>query len=505
MKKLDAIQFLDKLAMKAASKSPSENDLVVMEWTDADALLFLHLDVSSSPRIKRFVRLKFDASMTDTDRRSAYAQFLKPSAQKKNLKTVLSWSDGMTFRQVVLPQMPQEDLSKALDWELKKKFYFNGEENLLGYTEVMDVEGEEGPEKLHTVFYCENKIALPRLDLAFSLGLQVQAIVPGPVALVYFASAIEKVSDKDILVCEMRDNMARIVAARGSDVMLVRNVALTVPDGIWTDDVLGRVADEIRKTVDFYEGQKYSRPLGKLFFVGERCESSRVLDFMTSKIGIPVVVPSLENFLSGALDPTDKEVALSQPGLFHSSLGASLTPEDSLNLVPSDVKVKNRLGKLNRVLNLSLFAFSFFLLALLGITMLNLNWKKSQIVVLEKQFSRLNENKKVLEEILTRSRLRRTTLKGDVPMYALLKEFSLQTPSAIVIRQLQYNRADMTLVIVGEVPDDKRESSKSVTQFTTNLAESIFFSRVSLTSSNQDDERKALAFRIDAVTKGLSV
>jgi len=63
-----------------------------------------------------------------------------------------------------LPEMPQEDLVKALEWDLKKKFFFNSEENLFGFKEAAAVEGEGGAEKIYTVFYCENKTALPRLE-----------------------------------------------------------------------------------------------------------------------------------------------------------------------------------------------------------------------------------------------------------------------------------------------------------------------------------------------------
>ena len=504
MKKLNTLQFLDKLAMRAAPKNPSENELVVVEWADSDSLLFLHLDVSDSPRIKRFSRLKFDASMTDTDRRTAYAQFLKPISQKNHPKTILSWSEGMTFRQVSLPPMPKEDLSKALDWELKKKFYFNAEENLLGHTEVMDIEGEEGPEKLYSIFYCENKIALPRLDLAFSLGLQVQALTPGPVALAYFASTLEKISDKDILVCELRDNMARIVAARGKDVMLLRNVSLPVTDGTWTDEILGRVGDEVRKTVDFYEGQKHSRPLAKVFFVGERCEPARILDFMTPKIGIPVVVPPLEDYLSGSLDAADKDLALSQPGLFASSLGASLTPEDSLNLVPADVKVKNRRGRMNRLLNFGLIGFALVLSLVIGVTAIQLKWTTGHLKTMRTELEKLNENKTVLEAVLARSRVRRSALKGSVPIYALLKDLSLRTPGVIVLRQVQFSRQDSTFVIMGDIMDAKKESSKTVQQFVTSLGESLFYASATVANTQEDETTRRLKFQIDTSVRGLT-
>ncbi len=501
MKIEKAVQFVSKFAARASEKDAPESERVVIQWMPT-GLLLAHLNIVPAPKIRRFAKLQFDSATTEQEKRNAIAQFFSPFGKRLPL-AVLCWSDGMTFRQLTLPGMPAEDLVKAIDWDLKKKYYFDSQASLWDYKEVATLESEEGPEKLYSIFYCENTTALPRLDQALSLGLTVSALVPGPAALAKFASADDPPPGKDVLLCELQGENVRLIAARDGQAMLMRNIPATSD---WNDEALSRLADEVRKTLDFYETQKYARAVGKIVFTGERCEPMRVLDFMTGKFpGTPVGISGIEQFLSPDLDAADRDSALSSGPAFAAILGAALASDDTLNLVPAEIKTKNQLGKINRLLNLGIFVFAGLLLLVLGLTSLNLNWTKSQIGGLMQEFVKLNENKKVLQDMLTRSRVRRTTLNGDVPMHALMKELSLRTPGSIMLSQLQFNRGDSTLAIKGEVTDVKREGMKTLTQFTTSLAESSFFSSATITNSVQDDAQKTLIFELTVVTKGLSI
>ncbi len=501
----NTLRFLDRLAEKTSKKS-TDNDLVVIEWSVEGAVLSL-LDMGGAqPKIKRFSRVRFDGNTTESEKQNAYAQFLSTIVAKQRPRTILCWSDGVTFRQISLPEMPHEDLMKAFDWELKKKYYFNPEENLFGYKEAMPVDGEEGPEKLYSVFYCENKVALPRLDFALTLGLDIQAVLPTQAALARFAAVMEPNPEKDSLICELTDVSARILTVRGDRNMLVRNVVLTgTEEGVLTDNVLSRVSEEIRKTIDFYEGQKFARPISKVVFVGAGCETARLLDFMGPKLNVPVLCPVLDNFISGSIDETDKNTVLSHPGILAASMGAALMPDDTLNLVPGDIKTKNRRTKMNRWLNLGLIGLGAVLFIVGSFTALRFQWTTTQIGAYRAEYDKLNESRQVLESLLNRSRVRRVTLKGSVPIYALLKDISLRTPGLIVLRQLQFNRLDDTITLTGELMDAKKESAKTVTQFATSLSESLFFQSATVTRSDQDDENKVIRFEINGVLKGLSV
>ena len=370
MKITGVLRMLEKLAAKTVKKGAADNELIVIDWLASGAVL-LDLDISSSPKIKRLCHLQFDGTLTEGERRNAFLQFISVPGRKHLPKAVLLWSDGMIFRQLSVAPMPEDDLLRAFAWDLKKKYFFNPEDNLLGYKAVMDVEGAEGQEKLYDIFYCENKIALPRLDFVLGLGLEIIALMPSSVALAKFTSKNEPLPGKDTLICELTEGAARILVARDSQVMLTRNVTIGSPETSFEDDMLSRVADEIHKTIDFFEGQKFSRPIGKVFFSGSGCQTARVLDFMTPKLSIPAVVPDLGDLLSGELDESDKLLVSSCPGLFAVSVGGAMALDDTLNLVPDGIKTKNRQKKAQRWLNLGLLGLGLIFSFIVGVSALN--------------------------------------------------------------------------------------------------------------------------------------
>lgn len=504
MSPISVFRKIEKFAAATVNKSAADSELIIIDWMAKGAVI-LHIDASSSsPKIKRLQHLEFDALLTESEKKNAFLQFLSIPGRKGLPRAIVTWSDGMTFRQLSIPEMPEEDLLKAFTWDLKKKYFFDLEDNLFGYKSAMNVEGAEGPEKLYDIFYCEKNTALARLNFVMSLGLDIIALVPSSVALAAYAAKYEPVPDKDILLCELQDGTARIFAAHAGMIMLSRSVSIGSADAPFTDDMLSRAAEEIQKTLDFYEGQKFSRPIAKVLFAGDGCSVGRLLDFMTPKMSVPIAVPDLNDLLSGNLDETDKQLAGSRPGLFAAAAGAAFTSDDTLNLVPDDIKTKNRKRKSQRWLNLGLIAFGFFLMLILGVTALNVQWMKGQLAALKGQYEEINARKENLQQMLAKSRIRRAARKGDIPVRALLKDLSLRTPSLVVLREVQYSRQDGTLTLVGEVDDKQRESMKVVTQFTASLGESVFLQSPEVTNTVHDEENKVFRFDIRCAVKGLS-
>ncbi len=500
--KINAFQYLEKMAEKTAKKKSHDHERIIVEWTAKGALL-IHLDVSSQPKIKSFVHLNLDSSFTESDKKNAFDQFLKTAGSKEYPKAVLLWSEGMTFRQLSMADMPTEDLVKALVWDLKKKYYFNQEESLFSYKPVMEIEGAEGPEKLYSIFYCENKIAFPRLNFILGLGLEILSLTPSSVAMMHFVSSLEPIPQKDTLICELTEMAVRIVICRENNVLLARNVSITSASESLTDDFLNRVLEEIRKTADYYEGQKYSHAVGRVVFAGEKCEAGKILDFMTSKLEMSVVIPDLEKYLLASTHEDDKNFIRSNPGLFMASLGAVMMPDD-LNMAPEDIKTKNRTDNLKHLLDLGLVVFGIVLAAIAGIGALNINLMKSRLAILESQYKGINERKKVFEQTLSNSRIRRAARRGDIPIASFLKELGLRTPAVIALREVQYNRLEGTVIISGDVTDVKREPAKVVTQFLNSLTESVFIQTAKIASTNQTDGSDIFQFQIACTVRGFS-
>ena len=367
----------------------------------------------------------------------------------------------------------------------------------------MEIEAAEGLEKLFNIFYCEKTAALAKLSFVQDLGLEIRAIFPGQAALANFAGDAEPTPEHDVLVCELDGASVRILIVREKRNMLVRQVALGTQESNFTDEILKKIADEIKKTIDFYESQKYFRPVSKVLLAGSWEDEERVRAFLDQHLETKIVRPDMGPYLSDALSEEDKQFILGHGDIFSAALGASFLEEEGMNLVPIDIKNKNRERRFYRWLDLLLLGLGVFLFLVVVGTSVSTQVIKNQKRGLEKEHEEITLKKQEFETILGLEKVRRAIFKGEVYTPSLLKELSYRTPAIITLTELQYSRQEGVLLLRGEIPDSARENVKSVTQYAANLAESPFFTAVNVANTNRDEEKKVLQFELNCVVKGL--
>ncbi len=497
--------FWEAISTRSLKRGSSDTEYLTCDFTPFGALL-ADVDISSGvTKIKRYSYLEIDPALTEAEKKNAYLSFLTTLGVKSYPKIMISMAEGMTCRQLSVPEMPYEDLIKAIAWELKKKYFFNPDDNHLGYLAVMDVEGVEGQEKLYDIFYCEKKVAQTHLDFVQSLGLEIDSLIPAQAVLGAYAEKVEPTADSDLIVCEIYESIARIIVARNGKVMLSRNVILGQAGGGVTDAVLDKVAQEIKVTIDFYDNQKNSRPIEKVLFAGGGYDVVHLHDYMSKHLSIKVILPNLEAFVSESCTQADKEFILGHPGLFSSALGLPLVTEQTINLVPEDIKTKHRIKKNSYILNIGLIVLGAFFALIIIMSSIQIQWMKNRLVELRKQHDAISSKKELLQSMLADSRVRRSARKGNIPVRGLLKELSLRTPALATLKDIQYNRQGGTLKIMGEVAiDPSRDSMKTVDQYVTSLGESIFCSSAKKISAANDDQNSVLKFEISCEIKGFA-
>lgn len=499
-------RFWEKIAAHSFKRGSSDTEIITFDFTPFGAVL-THLDITiaGSPKIKRYAYLEIDPALTEAEKKNAYMSFIAAEGTKKFPKIMISLALGMTFRQLTLPEMPHEDLIKAFTWELKKKFFFNPEDNHLGFVEAIEVDGVEGKEKLYDIFYCEKKVVDEPLGFVEALGLEIESMMPGQAVLGAYVHLIEPAQDQDVIICEVFETVARMIVVRNGKVMLFRNVILGQSGAGVTDEVLEKVAQELRVTADYYESQKHSRPIGKILFAGGGYEVVHLHDFMSKKLPTKIVLPNLDPYLSEDIDKESREFILGHPGLFATALGLSLLVDQTMNFVPEDIKTKNQFKKNNYFLTLGLIGLGLIFVLIIGLSLLNIQWMKGHLVELHKQHAEISTRKEALQAMIAESRVRRSARKGNIPIQSLLKDLSIRTHALAVLSEVQYNRQDGALKIFGEVvPDSKRDMMKIVTQYVTNLSESAFCSAAKLANSTQDNPDSPLKFEILCDVKGFS-
>src|SRR3989338_5944588 len=316
-------------------------DVLVFDF-GKNSVRIVQVDASRQgrPQMVSVSRVVLAADASAEEKKEALRVKLPVFDSKSPPEVKVTWEEGMVFRQVVLPDMPDADLKKAFQWEMKEKYFLNEDENLLGSECTVSLEHPDGAkENFFSVFYCDKKSAMEKIGLLSGLGLQVSALVPGQAALAQVLGNLQE-PDKDLLVCDIGFTNARILAIHQKKNALSRTVllggqALTemmtgsftdndqkrqftpeeaerlkVTDGCSNPQVpyiglvrpyLDKMAAEIKRSVDYYEGQKVAKPISKVLFSGGGSDLKGLTGFMKSFLGIPVETPDPADFLSSRM------------------------------------------------------------------------------------------------------------------------------------------------------------------------------------------------------------
>src|SRR3989338_1635541 len=155
-------------------KNTANKEICVFDFKHG-SVLAVWLDLrDQNPKIKNSLSIPSDRISNHANLLELFKPFLESLDKKHPPSAVVTWEEGMNFKQIALPEMPQEDFEKAFWWEMKNKYSIDQETNLVGYEAVAENDlGEDKKEKILSVFYCEKKQAMERIALVQSLGFQV--------------------------------------------------------------------------------------------------------------------------------------------------------------------------------------------------------------------------------------------------------------------------------------------------------------------------------------------
>ena len=538
----------------AKIKTAETKDVLVFDFGKKSVLIsHIGTGVSGRPQIISVSKVVFSEEASTEEKKEALRAKL-PSFDPKNPPEVkVTWEEGMVFRQVLLPDMPDADLKKAFQWEMKEKYFLNEDENLIGSECAVNLEHPDGvKEKFFSVFYCDKKTAMERIALVSGLGLPVSALVPGQAALARILGNFEE-PDKDLLVCDIGFANARILALHQKKNVLSRTVllggqALTeMMTGSFTEGdqrrqfsaqeaeeikvsegcqnpqasfiglvrpYLDKMAVEIKRSVDYYEGQKYAKPISKVLFSGGGSDLKGLTGFMKSFLGIPVEMPDPREFLSAQMAEDQKKAAEKEFGSLLASLGAADFDAGSpLNLLPQEIKFKDREKK--KMMSLRIAAFmSIIVVSYLAVTTFyELRVIRSQIRTAAVQLKEISRVIDFLGTIASQDRVMRSALKNDLSHPAFFKTLSVLTPEGVTVEEMTFVREKNSFLLTGSMNASGRTNVKIIAQFISDLQKTPFFKEVTLVRTFKDkasetgEEASAkdsmLKFELKCQTKGL--
>lgn len=492
------------LRKKKASQKTSTAGTLVFHFSSSGVLAILSDGSGDQPRVKSFLKLETDTLQPDPDRLKGLADYISSLNLRSSPRVLVTSSEGVTFRQLTMPAMPDSDMKPAVAWELKKKYFVNPEEQLVGVLGVYDSDSEDGPQKLVNVFHCEKKPALDRLTIISSLGLAIHAFWPGQSSLSRLAAAQSGREDSDVFIADIAGPTMRISAIQKGMTMLSRVIQTGAGGMQMPDTIFPKIGEEIAKSLEFYEMQKFSRPVSRLFLVGSGYDAEALAAFLTPKVAMKVSPIDGARYLSDGLNDEQRALMTAQPGQFAEALGALAVREETLNLLPDEIHAHNRRKQIDASMRKVFLVIATVLAFWVGWVGVQGQIVSSQVGYADTEWKEMETGKSAFTEVMKQEKQRQTATKGAIDVPALLKELSRLTPSPIVLDSLQFSRDKSTFRISGFVLDMGGEHVKIVSQYVNNLTASPFFTSVTLGQTMEDAGEGKVRFQVDAVPKGLS-
>ncbi len=528
--------------MNPMKKAAPANEALVFDFKRGQ-ILILWIDASGgAPAVRGALRVPVDGLGDESAARVKKALYAWefPAAPR----AILTWEEGILFRQFSLPDMPEADLRKAFLWEMSQKYSVSGEDHSVAYEQVADGEGDEGGrERFYSIFYAEKKTVAERIRFVKGLGFSVAAVVPGQAALAALAKKAVSNPAFDTLVFDGGFTTARVLIVRDGKNMLSRTVpiggqffteALTQPFMRATDKVkfsseeaeafklregvsdpqashipllrpyLEKMVAEIKRSADYYESQKFSRPIGAVLFTGGATGLKGLDGFMGRFLGMPVTVPDRGLFVAPAALPGTREAVFADFPAMASAIGAALTVGGPMDLLPVEYKESKRTKARRASLRVTLTIAAACLALLDAWTFSELAATRAKLAASEGEWREIERLKTLLADLSTQQKFVRSALKGDVSHPSLLKYLSIVTPPLVHLEGVDFDRDDGLLLIRGTVAAAEGSDVKVLARFISDLMASPFFADVTLTDSSRPEGSAKSKFEIRCVISGVA-
>jgi len=471
--------------------------------------------------------------------------FLKRnSVSTRNAYLTISDPNCIIIKSTVLPQLPKNEILKALQWQLKEELNINFKDVLLEWRLVKEYTDQDGSNKQEIMVSClknidqyllisrrcnltplgitttsfnyanilkcseqdthiqaildigsadsvlsiysDNKLAFIR-RLAFSTEKVTQSLMDalltskGPVKLSY--EKAEEIRNKFGIPMDESAILEENVAA-------MHVISLMRP-------LLELLVRELKASLDYFATNYKEDSPTVLYITGGGANLKNLGKYLNKELNITVSAlpfPPCVNAISAQLQTLD-----SDKNQLMNALGAILVGPESIDFIPVEVKIQ-RIEPIEKgFLRLLAFTASVFLIASYYLLNLQISYYKKRLnnslVILQKMgdvrtaIERVNPLEDIVYEIK----------KYNVPAEGILKFLSKALPGSIILDELILDQKNNSLILKGVVNLDRNKQVSDLTQTLASLNTSPFFKKAALVSSKAEGEIEAFEINCELV------
>ncbi|MDD5260016.1 MAG: type IV pilus assembly protein PilM [bacterium] len=439
------------------------------------------------------------------------------SLKKMKIITVVS-GQRVSVRKVLIPHMPKEELLEAIKWEAKEHIPFPIENAAIDY-HVLGEATDKGAKKIELLVVAVEKFVIDQhLSLLQNIQVKPASITVTPFAL---ANVLRKndylKAEEALAVVRSGADTTAINIFSGENLVFNREIPLggnsltramvgtLISDSGQVDldinqaeilkkdwgipdeknpqqltpeisslqisplmrPILERLANEIRRSMDYYREESRGKRVTKVVLLGGNAELKGLPEFLNSALGLTVeIFQPLKNLEMDLPEDRKKELCQLGPRLAI-AMGASLQGTKGINLLPQELKeqaTKTARSALTAVIGfLIIFIFSM-IYASLYMTLQTyekvVGSNQGTLNELKQQVAKAYELQQLKEKMTARRSLISLLMISNPRWVEMLKALSNLTPRRIILEEVDFAKeAENTAAPIPVQPGAEEESA----------------------------------------------
>ena len=186
---------------------------------------------------------------------------------RKNIITSIDGNSVYSFN-FILPNMPEHDLKIAVEYELKKLLPFPLSQCVFDYIYIEKID-ESGNRMLNITVFASKEEDINNFKEIFDRsGIKIKSIECKTVSIYNNIRYINKNRTGHLLLCDIGGKSIKIVIILNNAVNFERTIdGLSLKNQNY-DEASGLVADELKRTIDFYFAGKSLPPIDGIILTG---------------------------------------------------------------------------------------------------------------------------------------------------------------------------------------------------------------------------------------------
>lgn len=450
-------------------------------------------------------------------------KFLK--VEKNNCKSAALILPAELFfiKRLKLPQLSENELINAAKWQIKDELPFNESEGIFSYSIIAEERKEDGSKQFELIFVAaEEKKMREYVLLLKHEGLDCNQVIPASFGFSKFFEKYPKyIKETDFAIVNVFGNNSFISIYKAYKLVFFRLLPFSINNlrqdlsstlvldkgkvkltdaeieniifqlGVPTENLvtlpevepkqvlslirpaLERLAQEIKRSLLYYETQYASESINKIYLAGDALRINNLDSFLNKELSIDV---SDLDILEGIR--INSEVLLSSPEVYP-ALGVSFD-RLGVNLIPYEFRTE----KIENVQRISLRWVT-----IIGLILLLLSYFLSvaRMSVFQKRLENADFQLNILSEIkdikikLDAFDLLSLDIKSKSPAYeSLLKAVSSLSPRELYLSSFEINGAVKEGKLSGIIKDLKLNPNIVLTSFVSSLEKTGYFKEINI-------------------------